>query len=163
MSNDAFPVLGKSDILEIKFKGSLELEVKTVLEGKSFLIECNPQGSHNSEYKWFINDNEIVSENGKTVKIEHFIAAYNNSVIKCMGEDNLGKLKLLKLQLDSSKITLLLPSNIVQKMKKIERKSKSKNNNDKKKMIFTCIAGKRPTRASTSFNLIPTRAILCVD
>ena len=45
VSNDAFPVLKESDILEIKSKGSPELEVKIVLEGDSFLIECNPHGS----------------------------------------------------------------------------------------------------------------------
>ena len=142
VSNDAFPVLGGKDILEIKFKGSPELEVKTVLTGDSFLIECNPHGPSFASYKWFINENEIVSENSKTLRIENFIAAYNNSVVKCVGVDKLGiviLLKKTKLQLGSSNEPLVLPSRKVKVIKKTERKSKS-NKNSNRKTIFTCIA-----------------------
>jgi hypothetical protein len=142
VSNDAFPVMKESDILEIEFKAAPELELKTVLEGESFLIECNSHRSSFSSYKWFINENEIVSENSKTLRIDNFVAAYDSSVIKCEGVDKLGNLTLLtktKLQLGSANEPLVLASGKVKGIKKTERKSKS-DKNSKGKTIFTCIA-----------------------
>jgi len=149
VSNDAFPAIKKSETLQIKFKGQEKLEIKKVSEGESFLIECKTDESRDIDYKWFINDKELFSENSKTLKIEHFVPAYDNSVIKCAGQDREGGLqvwKSVKLRMDSShkedvelKEALALPSAAVKKKATKERKSSNKK--DKvKKTIFTCIA-----------------------
>eukprot|EP00092_Neocalanus_flemingeri_P058883 GFUD01070276.1.p1 GENE.GFUD01070276.1~~GFUD01070276.1.p1 ORF type:complete len:246 (+),score=58.86 GFUD01070276.1:3-740(+) len=150
VSNDAFPEIKESEILQIRFKGQVKIEIKKVSEGESLLIECNTDKHQDVDYKWFINEKEIFNENSETLIIEHFVAAYDNSVIKCVGQDN-QVLKSVKLHLDSSqnedvtlKEPLALPSAAVKKKSAKERKSGSKNKKVKK-TIFTCIAEEEAT------------------
>eukprot|EP00092_Neocalanus_flemingeri_P005739 GFUD01006179.1.p1 GENE.GFUD01006179.1~~GFUD01006179.1.p1 ORF type:complete len:271 (+),score=67.30 GFUD01006179.1:3-815(+) len=154
VSNDAFPEIKESEILQIRFKGQVKIEIQKVSEGESLLIECNTDKHQDVDYKWFINEKEIFNENSETLRIEHFVAAYDNSVIKCVGQDNQGGLEVLKsvkLHLDSSqnenlklKEPLALLSGAVKKKTAKERKSGSKNKKVKK-TIFTCIAEEEAT------------------
>jgi len=145
--NEAFPEAKNSNSFQIKFKGQVELEILKVAEGESFQINCGAPINKDGKYQWFINEKEIVSENTKTLKVEHFVAAYDNSVIKCMGKNKRGDLEMVttvKLNLDISikkelKEPLTLPSKSSTKNKhrSKERNTKSKQLNVKK-TIFTC-------------------------
>jgi hypothetical protein len=142
VSNEAFQEDKNSQILEVRFKGQIKLDNRYLSEGESFHIDCNSDESQNMNYKWFINDKEIFSENRKTLTIEHFVSAYDKSIVKCVGKMEV--LKLVKLNLDSShdndiktKEPLVLPSQIF--LEKNGTKIKRKHSNARK-TIFTCIA-----------------------
>ena len=147
VSNEAFQEDKSSQILEVRFKGQIALENMYLSEGESFIIDCNSDESQAMSYKWFINDKELFSENSKTLQIEHFVSAYDKSIVKCMGEGKMGEMevfKLVKLNLDSSrdnyiktKEPFVLPSQIF--LKNNDTKIKRKHFNARK-TIFTCIA-----------------------
>ena len=156
VSNEAFQEDKHSEILEIKFKGQVEIESKYLSEGESFHIDCNTNESQNINYKWFINNKEIFSEISKTLQIEHFVSAYDKSIVKCVGEGKLGEMevfKLVRLNLDSShdinlKETMVLPSRPVKKYKIHQPRRESKHINVKK-TIFTCIADEETSEQPT--------------
>merc|ERR1719317_406655 len=147
VNNEAFQDKKFSESLKIKFKGQVELEIKNLSEGESFLIDCEHKVSQ-KKYKWFINEKELTSEESKSLEIEHFVAAYHNSVVKCMSEDEKGKMEILKLvKLNHvpktnkdpiSKEALIPVSNIKERKKKEGTRTNSKLSNSKKTM-FTCV------------------------
>ena len=109
--------------------------------GESFVIDCDTNESDDMNYKWFINEKELFSENGKTLQIEHFVAAYDKSVVKCAGEGKSGEIedfKLVKLNLDiTQKEPLVLASHLF--VEKNNTKIRSKKIYSRK-TIFSCIA-----------------------
>jgi len=148
VTNDAFPEIKESETLQIIFKGDIQVEVLTVSEGDSFQLECKDTSDPDTGYKWFVNDNEVAGENSKFLKIEHFVAAYDKSVIKCLAQDGKGKfqhLKSVKLKLNSSQkkpteMKQQMPLTNIQVKKKIaNQKIRSNKKLNMKKTIFTCI------------------------
>ena len=147
VNNEAFPKKKYSESLRIKFKGEVELEIKDLSEGESFLINCEEKDSH-TKYKWFINQKELISEKGRSLEIEHFVAAYHNSLVKCLGEDKMGKLEVLKMvkllhdpnknkNVQIKEALIPITNNNGNSNKEATRK-RSKISNSKK-TIFTCV------------------------
>jgi len=147
VNNEAFQKKKFSQSLKIRFKGQVELEIKSLAEGESFLIDCEQKVSH-TNYKWFINDKELVSEQSKGLEIEHFVAAYHNSIVKCMAEDKMGGMEILKLvklnhvpktNKDSNLKGALIPLSHKKEKKKKEGARANGKLSNSKKTIFTCV------------------------
>merc|ERR1719244_2344106 len=95
--SDAFPIPKISRTLEIIFGHPPVEEVKQAVEGKSFVLDCLGQSnSAGLKFKWFMDNRELINENGKTLEIQEFSKTFDKSVLKCVAENENGKLKTQK-------------------------------------------------------------------
>eukprot|EP00092_Neocalanus_flemingeri_P006229 GFUD01006703.1.p1 GENE.GFUD01006703.1~~GFUD01006703.1.p1 ORF type:complete len:427 (+),score=150.36 GFUD01006703.1:100-1380(+) len=134
--NDQFADTKQSDVMEVVFKEKMGMGTKTLKEEESFEVKCEDnEPSENLGYKWFINENEILSESKNILKIEHFVKAHDKSVIKCVVEDDQGNTQVMKIvQLQ------LVTQDKEDKTKITESRKKKGKDTGVKKTVFTCVA-----------------------
>ena len=154
--NDAFPNPKESESIQVTFKGHLKAEVRKFTENETFELKCKEgETAGNTKYKWVINGNEIPGETENSLKIVQINDSYDNSKIKCTIDDQNGETedqRIFRLVFTSSqkhiikqKSSLINTIHADHRRRKNKKKSKTVQNDVKRKTVFTCVAEEETT------------------
>ena len=85
--NDAFPSPKLSETIKIDFKDYMKPKLKRFAENETLDLQCEDTEQSldlGKQYKWILNDNEIRSETGNSLKMLQINESYDNSKVKCL-------------------------------------------------------------------------------
>jgi len=130
--NEVFPAGRMSDTLQLASKHQpLPVEIKEIQDGDSVKIICQRKNNDRFlAFKWFINDVEIFDENQNILELQKFSKSFDNSHIKCFGEDVSGHFNLVK------DVQLMYKDNLEENS--IFPRSKKKGRKIKKRKMLLC-------------------------
>ena len=147
--NDAFPSPKLSETIKIDFKDYMKPKLKRFAENETLDLQCEDTEQSldlGKQYKWILNDNEIRSETGNSLKMLQINESYDNSNVKCLLYNsskaefilkNHFKLHFEKSKSETKPVAQALPlKNIVSLGNTKGEKSKSGT----KQVFYTCVA-----------------------